>query len=380
MSSKRLKRIVLLAQCLLRVATHGVAKKAPAQIARIIVVPTGKLGDVVCATPVLQAIRTHMPKARIIVAGNSKLHRALLADSGLADEYLDLEDKKDIAARIKGCNADVAIITGPSFEYVARLCAAGIPLVVAPRVVGGFSPSETVPYKMLKKCIKTFPYDIEAYAPRERLRALEAIGIFSEDTKKHLGFSQDAQKKISAFFAEHVIDAEKDFLVAISPSAGNKIKEWPEERFAEVADHVVEKYKAKAFIIGGPQDTEKTKRTLGQMKYYAEALEVSHFNLDELKAFISKLSLFISVDTGPIYVAEAFGIPTVDIVGPVDERVQPPQGLKHRNVIPQRKKAELFILNARAYNKKEAERQTQSISVSDVNTVIDELISDLKIR
>ena len=37
--------------------------------------------------------------------------------------------------------------------------------------------------------------------------------------------------------------------------------------------------------------------------------------------------LFISVDTGPIYIAEAFNVPTVDIVGPVDENVQPPADL-----------------------------------------------------
>ena len=52
------------------------------------------------------------------------------------------------------------------------------------------------------------------------------------------------------------------------------------------------------------------------------------FSLDELKALIQRLSLFISVDTGPIYIAEAFDVPTIDIIGPMDENEQPPRGEK----------------------------------------------------
>ena len=124
MFKKRLKRILLLIQCLTRAIFYGRADKISPNPSRIIVVPSGKLGDVVCNTPVLFAIRTHLPNVHIIVAGNSKLHRQLLADSGLVDEYLDLEEK-EVLTSIKKCHADVAIVTGPSFESTSLFYLAG---------------------------------------------------------------------------------------------------------------------------------------------------------------------------------------------------------------------------------------------------------------
>ncbi len=374
----RINRIILIVHCVVRAVFYGVANKVPLSFSKIIVVPSGKLGDVVCTTPVLRAIRTQLPKARIIVAGTSKLYRPLLSDSGLVDEYLDLE-KNGAVARVKACHAEAALVTGPSFKSVALLYLAGIPLVIAPKVTGGFSPSETRPYKILERLVKTFPYKMREYAPRERLRGLEPLGIISSDTKKHLGFSEAASKKVKKFFIDNDIDVEKDFVVGISPSAGNKIKEWPEERFAEVVDYLTAKYQAKIIIIGGPGDKEKVEKTKSHLKSTERVLEITDWNIDELKSLVSKIHLFISVDTGPIYIAEAFGIPTIDITGPIDEREQPPQGLIHRSVVPpHRLRPELFVLNARHYNMKEAMRQTESVTVSLVEREIDLLIKDLR--
>jgi len=339
----------------------------------IIVVLTGKLGDIVCCTPVLRAIRKNLPNTRIIVAGTPNLVRPILADSGLADDYIKLEER-GVIRRIKNYNADAALITGPSFTPAALLYVSGIKLVVAPKVVGGFSPSETRPYKILQYLIKTFPYRMGEYAPRERLKALEPLGIFEDDTTKKLVYSRDAEKRIKELFSEQEI-TKNDFLVGISPSAGNKIKEWPTERFAEVADYLTKKYKAKVFIVGGNNDYELAEKMKSSMR--TKTIDTTGMRIDELKAFISRLNLFIAVDTGPIYIAEAFGVPTIDIVGPMDEREQPPVGRFHKVVKPDRKKPELHILNARVYNEKEALRQIFSISTQNVLKEVDKFMQDI---
>jgi ADP-heptose:LPS heptosyltransferase len=371
----RIKRVLFLGRCFARRIFRGRAIGVPKNIQRIIVVPTGKLGDVVCNTPVFAAIRKHLPETRIFVAGNSKLHKALLSDSGLVDEYIDL-DGEGAVDRIKKVGADVAVVTGPSYTYVAMLFVAGIPLVVAPTVTGGYSPSETRLYRILKRWVKIFPYHIEAYAPRERLRALEPIGISETDTTKKLGFSAAARQRVEHFFAENTIDPMQNFIVGISPSVGNKIKEWPEDRFARIADHMVEKYKATVILLGSRGDIEKINQTRALSTHPAQVLVATEFTVDELKALVSRLGLFISVDTGPIYIAEAFDVPTIDIVGPVDERVQPPQGPKHRNVVPPgRTRAELSILNARSYDVERAMDQVLSTTVDMVIREIDALMT-----
>jgi ADP-heptose:LPS heptosyltransferase len=83
------------------------------------------------------------------------------------------------------------------------------------------------------------------------------------------------------------------------------------------------------------------------------------------------------VDTGPIYVAEAFGTPTVDIVGPVDEREQPPIGQKHRVVVPpERRIPALHIMNAHGYDRKEARRQSEAITTAMVLDACRELLGN----
>jgi ADP-heptose:LPS heptosyltransferase len=374
---KRLHRVGLLIQCVATFIAHGKADETPGTIDRIVVVLTGKLGDVVCGTPVLRAIRRALPHAHIIVAGISKIQKPVLNDSDLVDEYIDIETG-DGVEKLRNANADVAVITGPSFVPTAMAFASGIPLVVSARVVGGFSPSETKPYELMKKFVVTFPYDIKAYAPAERLKVLEPIGIFSSDTKKQLGFSEAAFHDVKKFFIDNHIDLDTDFVAAISPSAGNKIKEWPTGRFAKIADHLALKHNAKVVVIGGQNDHDLVNQTVSRVNQKASVISVTNFNVDQLKAFMSMIHLFVAVDTGPIYIAEAFNVPTVDIVGPVDENVQPPRGPFHRNVIPpSRDQAQLSILNARVYNTEEAQRQTLSITVEAVVDQIDSLISDL---
>ena len=370
---EKINRLILLVGCILIFILRGKANIARPNPSSIIIVSTGKLGDIVCCTPVFRAIRKHLPKTRIIAAGNIKLQKPILSDSGLVDDYINFEESGAIR-RIKDCNADAAFITGPSFTPVALLYVSGIPLVVAPKVVGGFSPSETRPYKILRYFIKTFSYRMGEYAPRERLKALEPLGIFTDDTTKKLAYSSNAKKRIKELFSEQEI-TENDFIVGISPSAGNKIKEWPEERFAQVADYIIEKYKAKVVLIGDLNDEQKIQDVIKYIKNSTAIINTQgKFNLDELKAFISKLKLFISADTGPIYIAEAFNVPTIDIVGPIDEKEQPPIGDKNIVVAPKyRKSPELFVLNARYYDIIEARRQTESITFEMVTDAINKL-------
>lgn len=375
---KRIRRFLLLAYCLLLVPFRGRANRKPVSLSKIIVVLTGKLGDIVCGTPVLSAIRKHAPNVRIIVAGAAKLQRSVLSESGLVDEYLDFDDEH-IVALIKRTGATAAVVTGPSYLAVALLYIAGVPLIAAPQIIGGYSPSETRPYKILQKFVSTFPYAIGNYAPRERLRALESLGIFSDDTKKHLGFSNTAKERVKQFFMKNNLDPKKDFIVALSPSAGNKIKEWPEEKFATVGDWLIQKHAAKLLILGGPGDVGKVAQTVGYMIEGSKVVSITDFSLDDLKALMSLLHLFVSVDTGPIYIAEAFGVPTVDITGPIDENEQPPISPINRVVVPPGpRKPELFVLNARSYNYTEAKRQIDSIEPALVIDAIDALISYLR--
>ena len=378
MMVKRINRILLLARCLVRAMFYGKADKIPSNPSRIIVAPSGKLGDVVCNTPVLFAIRKYLPKALIIVAGNSKLHRPLLSDSGLVDEYLDLEEER-VLERIKSCHADVAVVTGPSFEPTSLFYLAGVPLVIAPTAVGGVAYDMTRPYKILQKFIKVFPYQISEYAPRERLKALEPLGIISSDTTKHLGFSEVADKKATDLISK--ISGSYRYLVGISAGAGSKEKQWDPKKFAQVANHLIREHNAHIIVFGGKNNIPESTEMISAIGDKSRITDSTCVSIDDLKARISKLDIFISVNTGPLYIAEAFDIPTVDILGPVNPWDQPPQGEVHKMVFPPgRPKPLIRTMNVRNHDTREAERIAKSTRIEDVISATEEVLKEVDER
>ncbi len=374
----RIKNLIILTLAGVRFVFKGKANKKICP-KKVLIMHSGKLGDMVCATPMFRAIKKMYPDTKVAVMGN-RVNRELLQGNPDIDAYLIYPARfSDLLKTVKKEKFDFACVTAPNFTALASLYFADIPLIAAPVIENGFSPYETRPYKILCGFVTTKSHRMGNYAAREYLRLLEPIGIFSKDTEKHLYFSEAAMKSAEAFLAKNDINSNSDFIVGMTPSAGSKIKEWPRNRFAKLADYIYRKYRTKIIIIGGPDDVEVDE----MVNFLAENTKFINakglFNIEESKALISKLRLFISADTGPIYIAEAFGIPTIDIVGPMDENEQPPVGKLHKIVVAQRLKPALHIMNARVYDVKEACRQTESITVEMVIKEFDDLMDKISI-
>ncbi len=340
----------------------------------VVIVQFGKLGDMVCTTPMFRAIKKASPHTRVIVVGDG-VGEQLLAGNPDVDRYIvcgvDIAPALEVLRREA---PEVGITAGPSIRAFALLYLAGARLVVAPRVEG-IGSSESRSYKLIRLLGVLAPHRIGRYAPREYLNLLEPIGIRADDTAKHLAYAPAAAARVETLLNEQV--PKGAFLVGMASSAGNKLKDWPAERLAAVADHLSARYSATVLILGGPGDKPESEAV---RKYLAPATAyhdlTGALSIEELKAVVARLKLFISVDTGPIYIAEAFGIPTIDIVGPMDEREQPPRGPRHLVVVPPgRTKPELYIMSPGHYNKAEARRQAESITVEQVVSAVDTLVS-----
>ena len=117
-----------------------------------------------------------------------------------------------------------------------------------------------------------------------------------------------------------------DFIVGISPgSAIGSAKRWLPERFAEVADRLIEKYQAKILLLGGPGDRKGAETVLYTMKHQATLL-AGESSLREMMALISLCRLSLSNDSGPMHIASAFGIPYIAIFGSTEPTASFPGG------------------------------------------------------
>lgn len=340
---------------------------------KILVIQNAKMGDMVCTTPMFRAIKMRYPSSHLVVMG-SVLNRELLSGNPHVDEYvLRPTGFFSLVQTLSRGGYDAAILPGPDGDaLLASLCAL-IPKIVVPRIENGWSPYETRTYRLLSRLVFTKPHRMGAYAPREYLRLLEELDIQTDDTRKEIFVSERARLRVRELLATS--DSAGKKLIGIAPGVGNKVKAWGGERFAEVARSLSEREGIRIVIIGGAGDKEEVEKMLALLPGSVSSADFSgKLSLEELKALIAELSLFISVDTGPIYIAEALGIPTIDIVGPMDEREQPPRGDKHVVVVPERSEPMLHIMNAAVYDPVEARRQVEAVLPKEVVREADKLL------
>jgi heptosyltransferase I len=102
--------------------------------------------------------------------------------------------------------------------------------------------------------------------------------------------------------------------VLLSPGAGWGAKQWPAERFGQVAKALA-KQGTKSLINFGPGEESLAQAAEVASQGAAESLQCS---LVELIALTRRARLFIGGDTGPMHLAAALRIPVVAIFGPTD--------------------------------------------------------------
>jgi len=341
---------------------------------RILIIQGAKMGDMVCTTPLFRAIKERYPGCELFVMGN-KLNGELLVGNPHVSQYLvrplGLMALVKVISKIQ---PDVAVLPGPDNEALQALLFARVAHVIVPRIENGWSPYETLSYRFLARSVDTMPHRMGFYAPREYLRLLEPLNIRTENTRKEIYVSGEAISRAKHMLEVPGVSGER--LIGIAPGVGNKAKVWGGARFAEVAKTLGERPGIRIVLIGGIGDMEEVEAMRAALPASLPVIDLSgKLSLEELKAVIGELDLFISVDTGPIYVAEALGIPTVDIVGPMDENEQPPRGEKHRVVVPEREKPMLHIMNAAVFDWTEARRQAEASLSKEVVREAEALLS-----
>ena len=110
-----------------------------------------------------------------------------------------------------------------------------------------------------------------------------------------------------------------DMVVGIHVGSGERAKarRWPKDRFAELADRIMENSRAKVIFTGTCSEIPLIKDVVQRMKY-RPLIAAGHTNLKQLAALIDRMHLFVSNDTGPLHISAAMGTTTIGLFGPND--------------------------------------------------------------
>lgn len=155
----------------------------------------------------------------------------------------------------------------------------------------------------------------ERHEAHKMASILEAIGHSTaiEPLKLHAG---DADRKYMETIL-HTNGVEPGGkLAVIHPSSGIPQKSWPHDRFAYVADALVECGMKVAFIAA-PHEKELVDDIRGQMQHPEGSFYFAH-KLTVLLALFERATLLFSNESGPTHLAATTDLPIVTIFGPTD--------------------------------------------------------------
>lgn len=277
------------------------------------------VGDAVMATPTLRALRERWPAARIVGVGRATA-TGVLAGAPWLDELRTIardDSPLGVGLRLRRERFDTAVLLPNSWRaaLIARLSGArrrvgyardGRGLLLTDRLRparegGRYVPRSAVGYYLdLTRRIGAEPTSTQVELPVTAAESDAAAGLLRE--------------------AGVPASAAGPKVMLIPGASYGEAKRWPADRFAAVADALVERHGATILLSGSPAERGVIETVRDACRAAPIDLAAHGLTLAKLKGVIDRCDLVITNDTGPRHIAAAVDTPVVTIFGPTDPR------------------------------------------------------------
>lgn len=96
--------------------------------------------------------------------------------------------------------------------------------------------------------------------------------------------------------------------MVISPCASHKLRNWPAERYAQLADYAIRQHGMQVTLVGSPAPFEVAYcETIAQAMQEAPVNICGKDTLKQLTAMLGRADIVVAPDTGPGHIASAMG-------------------------------------------------------------------------
>jgi len=276
---------------------------------RALVVRTSALGDVVLTTPFLRSLSGHLgaPVEVLTSAPYAPLFEglpfvsrvwSLPKESGLREFLRSLREGGpfDVAVDLQNKARTLAVLLRVQarrrFRLVKRKGVSG----ALGSLFGGGPILDGKP------------------AAAVYFEAAGALGLAATDLRPEVALRPEAVARAEGLASR----AGGAPIVGLAPGARWALKRWSPERFAAVGAALQEEG-AEILLVGGPGDRAELDRLREGLARPALA-DTASLDVADLAAALARLSLLVSVDSGPAHLAQAVGTPVLSIFGPTSYR------------------------------------------------------------
>lgn len=296
----------------------------PSEAARILVVRTDKIGDVVLTTPAIAALRKRFPQAKIsglvspvaadLYRLNPHLDEHIVLDPALYSGFLGFWR---LVRRLRRGKFEAAVVFQTRMPVAFALLFSGIR-----RRIGPFSKWWS--WLCYNRGRRQNRSAVEMHEAQYNIQLLKEFGISVADTKEltHLRVDEELRRHALRFFVEKGL-TKKFKTIAIHPGMAGSALNWPESHFVALARRLIKRYNV--IITGGPGEAglvERVSLGIARQQTYAPdqpvfAKYVGERGLAEMIAVLDQCDAVVAPSTGPMHLAVALGKKVVTVFPPI---------------------------------------------------------------
>lgn len=296
---------------------------------RILCIKLKHIGDVLLMTPALRALRRAWPRAGMaalvprgteeVLWGNPDLDRVFVFDRGGGSLAL-LRDLRRYAPDLV-----LEMGQGDREAVLGWLSGARRRVGYAPGRSGGWRRAlltDAVPWNGAQHVVET------------NLDLVRACGVPAQAGRPVLVVDPEVRKRMAARLESEGLGGEEP-LAVVHPVSRWLFKAWPEASCAGVITRLLREAGVAVALTSGPgaAEAQAASRILARARGPESQGRIINLvgqtSLQELAAVLERASLFLGVDSAPMHMAAALGIPVVALFGPSGEHNWGPCGHGH---------------------------------------------------
>ena len=291
------------------------------RVQRILIIKLSSLGDIVHTLPILPLLKDSLPEVEISWLVE-KRHQSLLLHHPFIDKLITMDTlrwrKKPLSPSTYGeLFASVRELRRRRFDLAIDfqgLIKSGLLAFIsgAPLRLGFGKEELREPWSAIFLNRRRRSAANEIHIIDKNLGLLKPLGIDSHQVEFPLVFSEEADRYVTDGLSALKM---KEFII-INPGGGWRSKRWSPEKYASLADMIMDKMEYPIMLSWGPGERDLAMEVASRMRNNSAISFPT--DIPQLIALIKKAKLLIGGDSAPLHLAVACKTPVVGIYGPSD--------------------------------------------------------------
>ena len=290
------------------ILTLSVAKRKDLSPQSYLIIRCDQIGDIVLSQPFLTTLKEKKPKSRLVFL-TTPFGKALFKNLAEIDEIVEFSPRWFSRSRgwlyqfsdfikliglLRKYPVDVIIdLRGDVRHLLASKLAQPKASLISYGITGG---------GFLCDIEEDYPWG--DHAAQKNLKLLKCIGIPTP-------MEPELSSKMGSDPLSHELDFSKNNSIRMALHAGTHTpsKEWPVRQWEELSQSLVKIPGVQLFFIGDGQSKNFLPKNFSQ---YGVDL-CGKIPLSQLGTFLKQCHLLVSVDSGPVHIAAAHQVPTLEL-------------------------------------------------------------------